>query len=74
MKTKKCYTCKHWEGDKIKAVRLANEYPEADHLYRGWQGSGPCNQQTNWATIDISGDAVAYLEVNANFSCPYWEE
>jgi hypothetical protein len=70
---KKCYTCAHWQGDKIKVAKQMTEYPTCMNRIHGWPESGPCAISTEWLDVEINGDAWATTEVQANFGCIYWQ-
>ena len=69
---KRCYTCAHWQGDKVKVAKQMEEYPMCMLRRGGWPESGSCGISYEWSTVEVRGDAVATMEVNANFGCVYW--
>lgn len=68
----RCATCRYWQGDKIQAAEMYKENPLSMDLFKGWPESASCGIEYEWAEIEVNGDAVAFLEVPANFGCPYW--
>ena len=68
----RCYTCKHWKGDKRKALKMASENPISMDVDNGWPGSAPCDYDSKFIEIIVHGDGWAEREFNANFGCIYW--
>ena len=68
-----CLTCKHWEGDKVKMVKMLNESGEVVmHKRDGWPEYGGCAEELEWLDIEVSGDARTRVTVPANFGCNYY--
>ena len=66
-----CLTCKHWEGNRAKTLQAIEECGEiVMDWVRGWPESGPCGEAHRWMDVTVNGDAVAFVEVSANFGCP----
>ena len=71
-KDKLCLTCQHFDDrGETKRLILANDYETIMHQQNGFPGSGDCAVSYLWAEIEVNGDAVASLEVPANFGCIY---
>jgi len=72
----RCLNCKFWEGDKVRTQNLINEYGYEMVMVTngGFPGGGECSTSHLWAGLNISGDALCTLTVDANFGCVYWEE
>jgi len=68
----RCATCKYWQGDKEKAIKMFNENPVSMDLYKGWPNDGNCGIEYEWLNTEVSGDAAVYNTVDANFGCIYW--
>ena len=75
MNLNQCLTCRHWGGDKTKMRNLIEEDAcLAMHLTKGWPEYGDCAASYQWLELQIHGDAVATIEVPANFGCVYHQE
>jgi hypothetical protein len=70
----RCATCKHWDGDKAKAMAMFTEIPISMDLHNGWPDSGECRCSHFWLNTEITGDAYVTSTVDANFGCIHWEE
>ncbi len=68
----RCATCKYWQGDKEKTIKMFNENPVSMDLYKGWANEGKCVIDDEWLNTEANGDAVVYATVDANFGCIYW--
>ena len=68
----RCFTCKHWKGDKERAVKMYEENPLSMDLHKGWPDSGDCIISYEWLYTVLDGNAAAYSTVDANFGCVYW--
>lgn len=71
--TNLCYTCKHWQGDKEKMAAKIAEHPICMDRDKGWPECGDCAISYKWLDMTVHGDAIATIEVPANFGCAYWE-
>jgi hypothetical protein len=71
---RRCATCKHWGGDKEKAVKQFDENPISMDRLKGWPEDGDCGIDCEWLSVEIIGDACAIKTVYANFGCVYWDE
>lgn len=68
----RCATCKYWQGDKEKALKMYAENPLSMDLFKGWPDDGSCGIDYEWLNTEIHGDAIADNTVDANFGCVYW--
>ena len=69
----RCATCRHWQGDKAKALAAFKENPVSMDLDKGWPNNGECAKSYDWSDFEIVGHAYVEVELNANFGCVYWE-
>lgn len=74
MEIGQCYECRHWKGDKGKAMEMLKDYPMYMDLKKGWADSGRCETSYRWAEIEVHGDASTTLELPANFGCVYFDK
>ena len=65
----KCVTCRHWTGDKEKALDDYAEDEISISIDDGWPRDGRCKLQYKWADIEIYGDASVHLSVPSGFGC-----
>ena len=68
----RCATCKCWQGDKKKALKMCEENPLSMDLFKGWPDDGSCGIAYEWLNTEIRGNATAENKVDANFGCVYW--
>ena len=66
-----CYTCKYWQGDKVKVFKSMAKNPVCMDLFKGWPEIGICAISYEWLNQGFY-KADNTLNVNANFGCPYW--
>ena len=70
-----CLSCKHWAGPKKKQARRILEYGEVMmDLKKGWPKVGECEIAYLWSDVEVTGDALATITVNANHCCNRWED
>jgi hypothetical protein len=69
---RRCATCKHWQGDKEKAVAMFEEDPLSMDLSKGWPDDGACGIDYEFLNTEINGDATVTNGFDANFGCVYW--
>ncbi len=68
----RCATCKHWRGNHEVAQAQFKEIPESMALNGGWPNSGECEQGGAFLVVEVHGDAIAEVELDANFGCVWW--
>lgn len=70
----RCLTCEYWDGPKAKQwADISDRGHVCMHRDRGWPKDGICRCLQIWGSIEIEGDAVATLLVQANHGCIHWD-
>jgi hypothetical protein len=71
----KCFTCKHWGGDKEKQRKAVEEFgKKCLDLKNGWPLYGDCKERREWLELSVNGDAYVFVEVAAGFGCVLYEQ
>ena len=74
--SKRCLTCKHWEGDKKKVRKEIEQYGLAKmmDIRDGWSSTGDCAERYHWLEIETNEyGCVTTVDIPASFGCPLHE-
>jgi hypothetical protein len=69
----RCATCRHWGGDKAKAIKMYRDNPISMDLQNGWPDYAPCRNSPSFTDVTIHGDTWYENKFAAGFGCILWE-